>query len=54
VIFGGMDNLEIQGQAETLTQCFHCGNDCLEDQFDYDDRNFWAYFSFMQHEDVDK
>jgi Cu+-exporting ATPase len=35
-----MDNLETQGQAETLTQCFHCGNDCVEEHFHYDDKKF--------------
>ena len=35
-----MNNLETQGQAETLTQCFHCGNDCLEEHYYYDDKNF--------------
>lgn len=35
-----MNNSEIQGQVEILTQCFHCGNDCIEDQFHYDERKF--------------
>ena len=35
-----MNNLNTQDLSETLTQCFHCGNDCLDKQYSYDDKNF--------------
>ncbi|SDL64636.1 Cu+-exporting ATPase [Daejeonella rubra] len=35
-----MDNLNTQDQTETLTQCFHCGNDCLDEHYHYDEKDF--------------
>jgi Cu+-exporting ATPase len=35
-----MNNLNSQDQTETLTQCFHCGNDCLDEDYHYDDKKF--------------
>lgn len=35
-----MNNLNTQDQTETLTQCFHCGNDCLDEHYQYDEKDF--------------
>ena len=35
-----MNNLNTQDQTETSTQCFHCGNDCLDEHYQYDDKKF--------------
>jgi Cu+-exporting ATPase len=35
-----MNNLNTQDQTETLTQCFHCGNDCLDEHYHYNDKKF--------------
>ena len=35
-----MNNLHIQAEPETLTLCYHCGNDCDTDQYHFEDKNF--------------
>ena len=35
-----MNNLDPQAEPEILTQCYHCGNDCPDDQYHFDEKDF--------------
>lgn len=35
-----MNNLSPQAETETSTQCYHCGNDCPEEQYHFDEKEF--------------
>jgi Cu+-exporting ATPase len=35
-----MNNLYPQDQAETLIQCYHCGNDCLDESYHFEEKDF--------------
>ena len=35
-----MNNLNTQAEPKTFTLCYHCGNDCDEEQYHFDDKNF--------------
>lgn len=40
VIFEDMDTLDTQKQAEKLKPCYHCGNDCSDQEYHYDEKDF--------------
>jgi len=35
-----MNNLNEQAESEVLSLCYHCGNDCIDDQYHFDEKNF--------------
>lgn len=35
-----MNNLSEQANPEVLSLCYHCGNDCIDDQYHFDEKNF--------------
>lgn len=40
VTFEEMDSINTQKQTETLNQCYHCGNDCLDQGYHYNEKDF--------------
>ena len=35
-----MNNLSPQAETEASTQCYHCGNDCPDEQYHFDEKEF--------------
>ena len=35
-----MNNLETQAEPELITQCYHCGNDCPDKQYQFEEKDF--------------
>ena len=35
-----MNNLNEQSNPEVLSLCYHCGNDCIDDQYHFDEKDF--------------
>jgi Cu+-exporting ATPase len=40
VIFEDMYTLDTQNQTEKLKQCYHCGNECPDQEYHYDEKDF--------------